>query len=303
MKTYLVTGGAGFIGSHLVDALVKRGHRVLVVDNLSGGRKENLNPKARFYKADICEFKTIKPLFAGVDVVFHLAAIPRVPVSMKDPVGTSRVNILGTINVFKAAAEAKVKKVIFASSSSVYGNQKTSPLQESMVPGPLSPYALQKLVGEQTAKLFTAIYRVPIISLRYFNVYGPRIDFDSDYSLVMGKFLKLKSLKKPLTIFGDGKQTRGFCYIDDVVSANMKAAQSGKVQGGDIINVGSAKSYSVNFLAQLMGGKVLHLPKRAGDVLHTKADISKAKKLLGWQPRVPLEEGLKKVQAWFDSIK
>ncbi len=295
----IVTGGAGFIGSHLVDKLIEEGHQVVVIDNLSTGRKENLNSKADFHNLDICEFERINPLFEGIDFVFHLAAIPRVPLSIEDPVKTTRANILGTVSVFKAGIDNRVKRIIFASSSSVYGDQKELPLRESMTPNPISPYALQKLTGERFAKLFTELYKVPIISLRYFNVYGPRIDFDSDYSLVIGKFLKLKAEGKPLTIFGDGEQTRGFCYVDDVVRANILAMESEKLKGGEVINISSGESYSINYLANLIGGEKQYLPPRPGDVLHTKADITLAKKVLGWQPKVPFEEGLKKVQEWF----
>jgi len=294
----LVTGGAGFIGSHLVDRLIKENHKVAVIDNFTTGKKENVNPQADFYNLDICDFEKIKPLFENIDFVFHLAAIPRVPVSVEDPVGTSKVNISGTINVFKAAIEAKVKRIIFASSSSVYGNQEKLPFKEDMKPNPVSPYALQKLVGEQFAKLFTKLYGIPIISLRYFNVYGPRIDFNSDYSLVIGKFLKQKAEGKPLTIFGDGEQTRDFCYIDDVVDATIKAMESEKLKGGEVINIGSGKSYSINYLADLIGGKKEYLAPRKGDVKHTQADITLAKKLLAWQPKISFEEGLKKVQEW-----
>lgn len=301
-KTVLVTGGAGFIGSHLVDELIKLGNKVLIIDNLSTGSKENLNPKAKFFKLDICEFEKIKPIFKGVDFVFHLAAIPRVPVSVQNPVETSKVNILGTINVFKSSAEAKVKRVVFASSSSVYGDQKVLPLKEDMAPNPKSPYALQKSVGEQVAKLFSNLYNIPIVSLRYFNVYGPRINFDSDYSLVLGKFLKLKSQSKPLTVFGTGSQTRGFCFIDDVVKANIAAATSKNIKGGEVINVGSTKSYSINYLAEFIGGKIKYLPEREGDVMHTKADISLAKKLLLWQPEVSFDDGVKRVINWFEKL-
>jgi len=299
MAKILVTGGAGFIGSHLVDKLIQKGNRVTVIDNLSTGKKENLNTKADFHNLDICGFERIKPFFEGIDFVFHLAAIPRVPLSVEDPVTTSKVNILGTIDVFKAAIEANVKRIIFASSSSVYGEQKTLPLKESMTPNPLSPYGLQKLVGERFAKLFTELYKIPIISLRYFNVFGPRVDFDSDYSLVLGKFLRLRKEGKPLTIFGDGEQTRAFCFIDDVVLANIKAMEERKLKGGEIINIGSEKSYSVNYLAKLIGGKIQYLPPRIGDVRHTKADILLAKKLLSWTPEVSFEEGVKKTQEWF----
>jgi len=299
----LVTGGAGFIGSHLVDALIERGHKVVVVDNLSTGKKENINKKAKFYKIDICSpkigeiFKKEKP-----EIIFHLAALPRVPLSVKDPFLTSKVNILGTVNIFKASAEAGVKRVIFASSSSVYGDQKKLPLREDMIPNPISPYGLQKYVCEQFAKLFSNLYKVPIVSLRYFNVYGPRIDFDSEYSLVIGKFLKLKAEGKPLTIYGDGNQTRGFCYVDDVVRATILTMESKKIKGGEVINIGSEKSHSINYLAKLIGGKVKYLPPRPGDVLHTKADITLAKKLLNWSPKVSLEEGLEKTKEWFEKV-
>jgi nucleoside-diphosphate-sugar epimerase len=295
----LVTGGAGFIGSHLVDKLIDQGHRVFIIDNLSAGKEENLNFKANFYNSDICDFEEIKPLFKDIDYVFHLAAIPRVPISIDDPLGTSKNNILGTLNVFKAAVDHKVKRVIFASSSSVYGEQGKLPLTENMLPSPISPYALQKLVGEQFAKLFNQLYKIPIISLRYFNVFGPRIDFDSDYSLVLGKFLKQRIQKTPLTIFGDGKQTRGFCYVDDVVEANMKAMKSQKLKGGETINISSGKSYSINYLAGLIGGQVKYLDPRKGDILHTKADITLAKNLLNWQPKIDFKQGVKKTIKWF----
>ena len=299
----LVTGGAGFIGSHLVDRLIKEDYKVVVIDNLSTGKKENLNPKAKFYKVDVSDFKNIRPLFKAVDYVFHLAAIPRVPLSVEDPVRTSEVNIMGTINIFKAGIENKVKRIIFASSSSVYGNQEKLPLKEDIVPNPISPYGLQKLTCEKFAQLFTELYKVPIISLRYFNVYGPRIDFDSDYSLVIGKFLRLKKERKPLTIYGDGNQTRSFCYIDDVVKANILAMESKKLKGGEVINIGSEKSYSVNYLAKLIGGEFQYLPLRPGDILHTKADISKAKELLGWESKVSFEQGIEKVKEWFKSYE
>lgn len=297
---YLVTGGAGFIGSNLTDKLIKQNHEVVIIDNLSTGKKSNINPKAKFHHLDICDFDKIKPVFGDIDCVFHLAAIPRVPISVEDPVGTSKVNILGTINVFKAAVDNKVKRVVFASSSSIYGTQKELPLKESMAPNPLSPYGLQKLVGEQMAKMFVNLYKIPIVCLRYFNVYGPKIDFDSDYSLVIGKFLRLKFQKKALTIFGDGNQSRAFCYIDDVVDANIKASQSKNINGGEIINIGQEKSHSVNFLAELIGGEIQHLPPRVGDPLHTQADTTLAKNILGWSPKVEFKDGVIKTKEWFE---
>lgn len=297
---YLVTGGAGFIGSHLVDKLIELGHDVIVIDNLSTGNLKNLNPKAKFFKEDICNFEKIKPIFNGVDYVFHLAAIPRVPLSIEDPVGTSRVNVLGTINVFKAAIDSKIKRVVFASSSSIYGEQEKLPLVENMSPNPLSPYGLQKLVGEQFAKMFVSLFKIQIVCLRYFNVYGPRVDFDSDYSLVLGKFLKLKSQNKPLTIYGDGEQTRGFCFVEDVVDANIKASESPKIKGGEAINIGQEKSYSINYLAGLLGGEVQHLPARTGDPRHTQADTALAQNLLLWKPKVDFKDGVNITKKWFE---
>jgi UDP-glucose 4-epimerase len=303
MPKILITGGAGFIGSHLTDRLIKEGYKVIAIDNLSTGKKENINPKAKFYKIDIC-FPKVREVFKKEkpEIVFHLAALPRVPLSVKEPVLTSRVNVLGTINIFKASVDSKVKRVIFASSSSVYGDQKKLPLKEDMAPNPISPYGLQKYVCEQFAKLFSNLYKIQIVSLRYFNVYGPRIDFDSEYSLVIGKFLKLKTEGKPLTIYGDGNQTRGFCYVDDVVEANILAMDSKKIKGGEVINTGSEKSHSINYLAKLIGGKVKYLPPRPGDVLHTRADITLAKKLLNWSAKVSLEEGLEKTKQWFEKV-
>jgi len=298
----LVTGGAGFIGSHLTDALVERGDEVLVIDNLATGKKENINPKAVFFNLDICDFEQIEPFFKGVDYVFHLAALPRVVFSLENPLLTSKVNILGSLSVFKAAANNNVKRVVFAGSSSVYGDQTQSPLKEDMTPNPISPYGLQKLTAERFATLFSDIYNTQIVTLRYFNVYGPRADSTSEYSLALAKFLQLKKENKPLTIFGTGEQTRGFTYILDVVKANILASESEKLKGGEVINIGSKESYSVNQLADLVGGEKTYLPKRAGDPMHTKADISKAKELLGWEPQISLEKGVELTKQWFNNL-
>lgn len=301
MQSIIVTGGAGFIGSHLVDRLVGEGNDVTVIDNLSTGKKGNLNPKAKFIEMDIRSSRLGEVfLQEHPDRIFHLAAVPRVPISVKDPVGTSDVNITGTINVFTAAKDAGAKRVVFASSSSVYGNQKKFPLKEDMAPNPLSPYGLQKLVGEQFAKLFSTLYTLPVISLRFFNVYGPRIDFDSDYSLVLGKFLKQQSQAKPLTIYGDGEQTRAFCYVDDVVEAIVKAGVRENLTGGEIMNVGALQSHSVNQLAKLVGGEVVYMDARLGDVRHTQADLKKARELLDWEPHTILKAGITRVREWFD---
>ena len=275
---------------------------MIVIDNLSTGKKENLNPRAVFHCLDICDFEKIRPLFKDAAMVFHLAALPRMMVSVKKPIETSRANILGSVSVFKAAAEAGVKRVVYAASSSAYGQQKELPLHEALKPNPQNPYGLQKLTAEYFARLFTNLYKTPIISLRYFNVYGPGADIDSEYSLVIGKFLKLKSQNKPLTLYGDGEQTRAFTYIDDVVRATILASQSQKLKGGEVINIGSEDSQSINYLAELIGGEKEYLPPRPGDILHTQADITKAKELLGWRPEVSFEEGVKRTQHWFKSF-
>lgn len=299
MAKILVTGGAGFIGSNLVDRLINDGHEVSIIDDLSTGKRGNLNPQVAFHEVDICDFEKIKPLFERVDYVYHLAAIPRVPVSVEDPIGTSQVNIMGTINVFKVASEKEVKRIVFASSSSIYGNQDKLPFIETMIPEPISPYALQKLAGEQWAKIFTNLYKMPVVCLRFFNIYGPRNDPESDYSLVIAKFLKQESEDRALTIFGNGEQTRGFCFIDDLLEALLKAMTSEKVKGGEAINIGSGSSQSVNYLASLISDKKEYLPKRVGDIEHAKADINKARELLDWEPTVSFEEGVEKTKQWF----
>jgi UDP-glucose 4-epimerase len=297
MKHYLVTGGAGFIGSHLVDRLIQEGNKVTVIDNLSSGKKEYVNAKARFHQVDICDTQKMKPLFSGVDGVFHLAAIPKVSFSVEDPVQTSKVNILGAITVFTLALEAKVKRVVFASSAAVYGNQNAS-FVETMEARPMSPYGLQKLTVEQFARLFAQLYGIEIICLRYFNVYGPRLDFGSDYSLVAGKFLRLALENKPLPMYGNGKQTRSFCYVDDVVDASIKAVKSSKIKGGQAINIGHEKSYTINYLADLVGGKKQYFAKRAGDLFNAKADVRLARRVLGWQAKTDLAEGLGLTKLW-----
>lgn len=299
MSTCLVTGGAGFIGSHLVNRLINDGHRVIVIDNLSEGKKENLNHKAKFYKLDICNLKKIMPLFKGIDYVFHLAAIPRVPLSVEKPIETHKVNVDGTLNVLYASYKNNVKRFIFASSSSVYGNQKTLPLKETMIPNPLSPYGLQKLIGEMYCRLFSNLYGLQTVSLRFFNVYGPRMNPEGAYALAIGKFLKLKKEGKPLTIYGDGKQTRDFIFIDDVIEALVLSMKSKKIGNGEVINISYGKNCSINYVAKLIGGKKIYLPPRKGDPKHTLGDNSLAKKLLNWQPKTSLEEGIEICKKYF----
>jgi len=295
----LVTGGAGFIGSNLVDRLIDEGYKVFVIDNLPSGKKENLNKKAIFYKADICNLNKILPLFKGIDYIFHLAANPKLIFSVENPIESHKINVDGTLNVLYASYKNKVKRLIFASSSAVYGDIKKLPLREDMKPNPISPYGLHKLIGEYYCKLFSNIYNLETVCLRYFNVYGPKMDPEGPYALVIGKFLKLKKENKPLTIYGDGKQTRDFIYVDDVAKANILAMKSKKVGKGEVINICSGKNYSINYIAKLIGGKKIYLPARKGEMKHTLGDNSLAKKLLGWKPKVNLEEGIKRCSRIF----
>ena len=292
----LVTGGAGFIGSHLVDALIERGDRVIVIDNLSTGKRENVNPKAEFHELDIRNFNDISSLFKGIDDVFHLAARPRVPFSVEHPYESHVNNALGTLNVLIASRDAKIKRFIYTSSSSVYGDQKKLPLKENMVPKPKSPYALQKFIGEEYCRLFYELYGLSSVSLRYFNVYGPRMPFEGAYALVIGIFLRQKKANEPLTIYGDGEQTRDFTHVKDIVSANILAAQSDKVGRGEVINIGSGKNCSINTIAKLIGGKTVMRPVRPGDARHTLADNARAKKLIGWRPEVDIKDGIEELK-------
>ncbi|MDO8482759.1 MAG: NAD-dependent epimerase/dehydratase family protein [bacterium] len=287
----VVVGGAGFIGSHVADALVERGFEVHVIDNLSGGKKENLNPKAVFHKADIRNIEEIKPAIKGAKFVFHLAALPRVQYSIEHPAETHEVNVTGMQNVLIAAHEGGVKRVVYSASSSAYGDQKTMPLVETMIPNPKSPYGLHKYVGEVYMKLWSDVYGLETVSLRYFNVYGPRINPDGAYPLAIGKFLKLRQAGKPLTIWGDGTQTRDFTHVHDVVRANLLASESRKVGKGEVINIGAGKNFSMNEVAKLIGGPVVHEPARL-EPHDTLADNSLAHKLLGWKSEVTLEEGI-----------
>ena len=292
MAKLLVTGGAGFIGSNLVDELVRLGHKVVVVDNLSLGKKEHLNPKAKFYNRDIRDYEAIKPLFKGVDCVFHLAAQPRIQPSIINPAESFSNNVLGTFNVFLAARDNKVKKLVYSASSSAYGDQKTLPLVESMNPNCKNPYALFKYMGEEMAHLFFTLYGLPVVCLRYFNVYGERQSLSGAYATVVGIFLKQKKNGKPLTIVGNGNQRRDFTYVKDVARANILAMRS-KQAVGHLINIGSGKNYSVNEVARLIDKNHVFIPPRPGEAKLTLADISKAKKLLGWQPKTKLADWLK----------
>jgi len=291
MSKCLVTGGAGFIGSNLVDELINRGNNVVIIDNLSTGKKENINSKAEFYQVDIRDLEKIKPLFNGIDYVFHLAAFARVQPSIEDPITANDINLNGTLNVLTSARDAKVKKVVYSASSSAYGDQKEMPLREDMPTHTLSPYGLQKYVGELYCGLFNEIYGLPTVSLRYFNIYGNRQVLEGAYCLVMGIFMRQRLAGEPMTITNDGEQRRDFTSVVDAVKANILATKSNKVGKGEVINIGTGKNYSVNELAKMIGGPTKFIGNRI-EPKETLADNSLAKKLLGWEPTVDLPEWL-----------
>lgn len=290
-RTVIVTGGAGFIGSHLVEALLSRGHRVRVIDNLSTGELERVHRAADFSIADITQPHALEGLFDGADSVFHTAALPRVPLSIENPLETHMANVVGTINVLIAARNARVRRVIFSGSSSVYGDQPELPLNEAMKANPISPYALQKLTGEQYTRLFHRLYGLQTLTLRYFNVFGPRMATQGAYVTVISEFLRQRIANQPLTIEGDGEQTRDFTHVRDVVRANLLAMDCA-IADGRALNIGQGRNVSVNWVARQIGGSTRNLPVRKGDVRHTLADFRQAEKILGWRPQVTTEQGL-----------
>jgi UDP-glucose 4-epimerase len=287
----LVTGGGGFIGSHLVEALLDRGYKVRVLDNFATGRLDRINQSAELAQGDIREGESIVPSFQGVDCVFHTAALPRVPLSIDNPLETHMVNVVGTINVLLAARDAAVRRVVFSGSSSVYGDQLHLPLNEEMRPNPMSPYALQKLAGEQYTKLFHRLYGIETLTLRYFNVFGPGMATEGAYLTVISAFLQARREGKRLPIYGDGEQTRDFTHIRDVVRANVLAIDS-EIADGRPINIGQGRSVSVNWLAERIGGPRIYRAARVGDVRNTLADRSLAERVLGWRPQVSTEQGI-----------
>src|SRR6202158_6296591 len=304
---YLVTGGAGFIGSNTVDELVRRGHSVVVLDDLSGGKEENLaevRNKITFIKGTITDIEIIRRAIYEADFVIHLAARTSVPFSMKDPIETNRINIDGTLNVLVAARDAKVKRVVFAASSSAYGETPTLPKTESMEPRPISPYGVSKYVGELYAQTFGRCYGLENVCLRYFNIFGPRQDPSSPYSGVLAKFCSAFLEDTQLVIFGDGEQTRDFTYVDNAVQANLLACEAPNVSG-KVFNVGVGERISLNEVLRELGkitGKRLEAkyePPRDGDIRDSQADISQARECLDYDPRVSFEEGLARTFEWY----
>ena len=291
-----MTGGAGFIGSHLVEALIRGGWAVAVVDNLVAGRREDVPAEADFYECDVCDHDALLPVLAGADVVFHLAALPKVQFSIDEPHTSNDVNLSGTVNVLNAAKEGGVRRVIFSTSAAVYGDHETFPLSETLPPRPVTPYALQKYAGEEYARMYSALHGLETVSLRYFNVYGPRMRPDGAYGLVVAHWLQAKEKGLPLPITGDGLQTRDFVHVRDIVRANLLAAMNENVGRGEVINIGSGSRISMKELAELFGGPVEWAPARV-ESRHTEADNRKAKELLEWEPAIDLEEGIAELLA------
>jgi len=306
MALYLVTGGAGFIGSHLTEELARRGERVRVVDSLITGKRENLAhiPGVDFVHGDLADLDTARRVVEGADFVLHQAAIPSVPRSVQDPLTSHRANIDATLNLLIAARDAHVKRVVYAGSSSAYGDTPTLPKTETMPTAPLSPYALQKLVGEQYCQMFTRLYGLETVTIRYFNVFGPRQDPSSPYSGVISLFISALCEGRQPVIYGDGEQTRDFTYVANVVDGVLRACLAQGVSG-DVINVATGGRVSINLLFRsvrdLVGARVdpIYSPARAGDVRDSQADIKKARRLLGYEPQVPFEEGLNKTVEWY----
>jgi nucleoside-diphosphate-sugar epimerase len=306
MSNYLVTGGAGFIGSHLCEALVRRGHTVRAADNLVTGKRSNLDhvPGVEFLEGDLADQPFAARAVQGMHYVLHQAAIPSVPRSVKDPIASNRANVDATLNVLVAARDAGVTRLVFAGSSSAYGDTPTLPKREDMPTNPLSPYALQKVVGEQYLRVFTRLYGLETVSIRYFNVFGPRQDPSSAYSGVISQFATALLENRAPTIYGDGEQTRDFTYIDNVVDGVLRACDAPGASG-EVINVATGGRISLNELFRKMralaGGTVepIHGAPRAGDVRDSQADIAKAARLLGYAPSVSFEDGLARTLAWY----
>lgn len=302
----MVTGGAGFIGSHLVDECLRQGYEVIVIDNLSVGRKENLashskNQKLKFIEADVADSEHIRPHFEGVDWVFHLAARADIVPSIQMPILYHRSNVDGTISVLEGARLAGAKRIVYAASSSCYGMAETFPTPETAIIRPEYPYALTKYLGEWYVLHWEKVYKIPALSLRFFNVFGPRARTSGTYGAVFGVFLAQKLAKKPLTVVGDGTQTRDFTFVTDAVSALLTAMRSNL--SGEVFNVGSGGTHSVNSLVKLIGGDVVHIPKRPGEPDCTFADITKITNRLGWRPAVRFEDGVRELLSQIDRWK
>jgi nucleoside-diphosphate-sugar epimerase len=304
---YLVTGGAGFIGSHIVEGLVKKGERVRVIDNLTTGKRENLElcmGEIEFIEGDLRDPQAAAEAVKGANFILHQAAIPSVPRSIEDPLGTTENNLAGTLHLLMAARDAGVQRFVYASSCAVYGDTPLLPKKEDQLPAPLSPYAVSKLAGEYYCQVFHELYRLETVALRYFNVFGPRQDPLSPYAAVIPKFITLALAKKPLVVYGDGEQSRDFSFVADVVEANFLACTA-KGIAGEQLNVGSGKQTSLNQLVQTLKEiialdlEVEYADPQPGDVRHSLASIEKAQGLMGFAPKISFGDGLRRTAAWF----
>ncbi len=307
MATYLVTGGAGFIGGHIVEELVRRGESVRVLDNFSTGKRDTLaalRESIELVEGDIRSYHIVREAVKDVDYILHQGALPSVPRSINDPITTNEVNVGGTLNLLDAARDAGVKRVVYASSSSVYGANRDLPKNEDMVPLPISPYAVAKLTGEKYCQVFSWTYGLETVGLRYFNVFGPRQDPQSAYAAFIPKFITGMLTDASLVIDGDGTQSRDFTYVSNVVQANLRAAVAEGV-GGEVFNIACGQSMSLNevveYLRTIIGttGRISYGPSRPGDVARSLADIGRATERLGYRPEVDLEEGLRRTVGWF----
>ena len=311
MSTFLVTGGAGFIGSHIAEELVNRKQKVIVLDNFSTGKEENIKPflkKIKVIKCDIRNLPLLKKALNKVDYVLHQAALRSVPKSVDNPRRFNEVNVSGVLNVLLACKEKRIKKIVFASSSSVYGPVKKMPIKESICPKPISPYSASKLSAEHYCYVFSKLYKLPVIILRYFNVFGPRQPLETKYAMAIPKFITRMLKNQSPPVHDDGRQSRDFTYVSDIVKANLLAVKAEAVDG-ELFNIASGRRYTVLELIKYLNTlldkniKPQFVPSRIGDVRHTQADISKAENLLGYKPSVSFKKGLKKTIAYFEKLK
>ncbi len=309
MARFLVTGIAGFIGSALARALLARGEQVRGIDNFATGKREHIAeilPQIDFREVDLLDLPALCQACAGVDYVLHQAAIPSVPKSVADPVTSNRANVDGTLNLLQAARSAPVKRVVYAASSSAYGDTPTLPKHEGMIPNPISPYAVSKLTGEMYMRSFYRVYGLETVSLRYFNIFGPRQDANSQYSAVLAKFITLMLGGKKPTIFGDGEQSRDFTYIENCVEANLLACSVPAAEvAGEVFNVAAGARFTLNQTVEILRkltaykGDIRYTQERKGDIKHSLADISKARRRLGYEPKIGFEEGLRRTVEWY----